>query len=104
MSTNKARLLFFLYFYKKCSQLVLALAPKRRHHEPMIVNSRMDKLNKIRQNIRLEENLWQAIDQMRTQRAGNVSRNTWITEAIHEKLSREQVQNPTQTVRSEPDV
>lgn len=62
------------------------------------------KPNKIRQNIRLEEALWQSIDQARTQRAGNVSRNTWITEAILEKLGREQAQSPKQSVRSKLNV
>ena len=31
-----------------------------------------------------------AIDMSRLRRAGSISRNTWITEAIAEKLAREQ--------------
>jgi hypothetical protein len=43
-----------------------------------------------RQSLRLEVKVWASIDRERGKRAGNVSRNTWITEAILEKLSREQ--------------
>lgn len=42
-----------------------------------------------RQNLRLKMELWEAIDIARSKRIGNVSRNTWITEAILEKLARE---------------
>jgi len=41
-------------------------------------------------SIRLAPNLWAAIDAVRSKRPGNVSRNTWITEAITEKLAAEQ--------------
>jgi len=34
--------------------------------------------------------MWEAIDDVRTKRPGVVSRNTWIAEAILEKLAREQ--------------
>ena len=43
-----------------------------------------------RQSLRLETQVWEKIDRIRTKRAGTVSRNTWITEAIIEKLTREQ--------------
>lgn len=46
--------------------------------------------DRIRQNIRLDYEVWKAIDCERERRAGNISRNTWITEAILEKLLREQ--------------
>jgi predicted HicB family RNase H-like nuclease len=44
---------------------------------------------RLRQNLRLDPEMWERIDLQRTQRAGNISRNTWITEAILEKLLRE---------------
>ena len=46
-----------------------------------------------RLNLRLAPALFRAIDAAREGRPGNVSRNTWITEAIQEKLSREAVAN-----------
>lgn len=39
-------------------------------------------------NLRLAPETFEAIDESRGQRAGNISRNTWITEAIEEKLAR----------------
>ncbi|KWN68479.1 hypothetical protein WT90_26125 [Burkholderia stagnalis] len=41
-----------------------------------------------RQSLRLDDATWAAIDAARSRRPGNVSRNTWITEAITEKLQR----------------
>jgi hypothetical protein len=43
-----------------------------------------------RQSLRLGPEVWTAIDTVRLRRAGSISRNTWITEAIAEKLVREQ--------------
>lgn len=43
-----------------------------------------------RLNVRLPQDILEAIDAVRARRAGNISRNTWITEAIREKLNREQ--------------
>jgi len=43
-----------------------------------------------RQSLRLDPEVWTAIDRARLRRAGSISRNTWITEAIAEKLAREQ--------------
>jgi predicted HicB family RNase H-like nuclease len=43
-----------------------------------------------RQSLRLDPEVWTAIDIARLRRAGSISRNTWITEAIAEKLAREQ--------------
>lgn len=40
-------------------------------------------------NLRLSGETFGAIDASRAARAGNVSRNTWIAEAIEEKLARE---------------
>jgi predicted HicB family RNase H-like nuclease len=41
-------------------------------------------------NLRLPTEVFDAIDQARLSRPGNISRNTWITEAIEEKLQRGQ--------------
>jgi hypothetical protein len=43
-----------------------------------------------RQSLRLDPEVWTAIDMARLRRAGSISRNTWITEAIAEKLARDQ--------------
>ena len=40
-------------------------------------------------NLRLPPETFGAIDASRGARAGTISRNTWITEAIEEKLTRE---------------
>lgn len=41
-------------------------------------------------NLRLSAETFDAIDAARGYRPGAVSRNTWITEAIQEKLAREE--------------
>jgi len=46
--------------------------------------------DKGRQSLRLDAQVWTAIDTARLRRTGSISRNTWITEAIAEKLTREQ--------------
>jgi len=45
--------------------------------------------SRSRTSIRLEPELWARIDRARAVRPGKVSRNTWITEAVREKLGRE---------------
>lgn len=40
-------------------------------------------------NLRLPAETFAAIDQSRSTRPGHVSRNTWLTEAVAEKLARE---------------
>lgn len=40
-------------------------------------------------NLRLPGSTFEVIDELRRTRPGNVSRNTWITEAIEEKLARD---------------
>ena len=42
-------------------------------------------------NLRLPAETFEAIDASRLARVGNVSRNTWITEAVEEKLARERL-------------
>lgn len=49
----------------------------------------LDPKEKDRINLRLSPEIFAAIDEARADRPGSVSRNTWITEAIQEKLSRE---------------
>jgi predicted HicB family RNase H-like nuclease len=43
-------------------------------------------------NLRLSPAMFEAIDDARSSRPGNVSRNTWIAEAIEQKLARDAVQ------------
>ena len=45
--------------------------------------------NRGRQSLRLEADIWVAIDEARARRPGNITRTTWITEAIMEKLQTE---------------
>jgi hypothetical protein len=40
-------------------------------------------------NLRLPAETFEAIDNCRGERPGAVSRNTWITEAVEEKLARD---------------
>lgn len=42
-----------------------------------------------RLNLRLSGEVFAAIDAARLARPGHVSRNTWLTEAVQEKLARE---------------
>jgi hypothetical protein len=46
-------------------------------------------LPRDRINHRLPAEVFGAIDSSRAARAGHVSRNTWLTEAVQEKLARE---------------
>lgn len=50
-------------------------------------------------NLRLSAETFIAIDQARLTRPGHVSRNTWLTEAVQEKLAREISQAPAQERR-----
>jgi predicted HicB family RNase H-like nuclease len=43
-------------------------------------------------NLRLPGETFEAIDAARSARPGNISRNTWITEAVEEKLARERAE------------
>jgi hypothetical protein len=56
-------------------------------------------IERPRQNLRLEPETWEQIDAYRGKRPGNVSRNTWITEAIREKLEREVSGQPVKESR-----
>lgn len=56
----------------------------------MIADSKPDTVSSLdRINLRLSAETFDAIDASRTARPGNISRNTWITEAVEEKLARE---------------
>lgn len=44
---------------------------------------------RTRQSLRLDPATWTAIDDARRRRSGKIARNTWIAEAITEKLQRE---------------
>ena len=48
-------------------------------------------------NLRLSADTFAAIDSQRADRPGNVSRNTWIAEAVQEKLAREPMAAASQT-------
>lgn len=50
--------------------------------------ARRDPIALERINLRLAPEVLEAIDAECSRRAGNVSRNTWITEAVTEKLAR----------------
>ena len=47
-------------------------------------------------NLRLSAATFVEIDEVCAARPGNVSRNTWITEAVQEKLAREQATSAPQ--------
>jgi hypothetical protein len=44
-------------------------------------------------NLRLPAETFEAIDVARGARPGNISRNTWINEAVEEKLARDRAEN-----------
>jgi hypothetical protein len=72
-----------------CSFLVLVFGAKTApNFEMSRLLKRID--DRVRQSLRLAPQLWAQIDTARASRAGSVSRNTWITEAILEKITREQ--------------
>jgi hypothetical protein len=54
---------------------------------PIRTSTKLD--DRGRQSLRLDPEVWTAIDMARLRRAGSISRNTWITEAIAVKLARE---------------
>ena len=64
--------------------------PRRRHNGAMLTDSKAATVRTLdRINLRLPAETFDAIDAARGARPGNISRNTWITEAIEEKLARE---------------
>ena len=70
------------------------MAPQRRQTGAMIAPRKTATIRSLdRINLRLPAATFDAIDQSRTARPGNVSRNTWITEAVEEKLARDRTEN-----------
>ena len=76
--------------YGKVSCLFLLLAPEWRLVRIMNATVTSKPENRARANLRLDASVWRAIDDARGQRAGYISRNTWVLEAVLEKLAREQ--------------
>lgn len=68
---------------------LLSLVPLWRHNGAMKdVSKDPCSIPLERINLRLDPEMLVAIDAERSRRAGNVSRNTWITEAVAERLER----------------
>lgn len=64
-------------------------APLWRHPGAMLPDSKPTNVRSLdRINLRLSADTFEAIDAARAARPGAISRNTWITEAIEEKLAR----------------
>lgn len=75
------------------------MAPKRRQLHRMLDSSKNQAIRPLdRLNFRLSPETFEAIDQARSARPGNVSRNTWIAEAIKEKLERDDFQIDDQVI------
>ena len=75
--------------YKRNKTETLDAAPLWRQFGAMITDSKIVNISTLdRINLRLLGKTFDAIDAARSERPGMVSRNTWITEAIHEKLAR----------------
>jgi hypothetical protein len=63
--------------------------PPRRQCGAMLPDSKTATIRSLdRINLRLPAETFEAIDTARASRPGNISRNTWITEAVEEKLAR----------------
>jgi len=75
---------------------LLDVAPRWRHFGSMSDSTFPTVRSLDRINLRLAGETFSAIDAACAARPGNVSRNTWIAEAIEEKLSRENsISTPT---------
>jgi hypothetical protein len=62
----------------------------RRQSGAMLPDSKTTTIRTLdRINVRLPAETFEAIDAARVVRPGNISRNTWITEAVEEKLARD---------------
>ena len=78
-----------LRIYATCAIKFLALSQDGATMAPMKADhkdSRSSALERI--NLRLSPEVLEAIDAECSRRAGSVSRNTWITEAVTERLAR----------------
>lgn len=67
----------------------LLLAPRWRHDDSMTQPARTSS-DRSCATLRLDQGIGARIDRARIRRPGNISRNTWITEAILEKLERDE--------------
>lgn len=75
---------------KNKRETTLDAAAVWRHPGAMLADSKTPSVRTLdRINLRLSAETFEAIDASRVQRPGNISRNTWITEAIQEKLARD---------------
>jgi hypothetical protein len=63
---------------------MLIMVPKWRHNTFVAVSVSGER---GRQSLRLDSTFWRAIDKVRSDSPGNISRNAWITEAILDKLA-----------------
>lgn len=72
-----------MLIYTLCDAIV---APLWRNEYVLIMNKKNET---ARISLRLPRECFNAIDRLRLVRAGNISRNTWIAEAITEKLEKE---------------
>ena len=70
-------------------QMYLILAPPWRHSDSMTQPARTSS-DRSCATLRLDQGIGARIDRARMRRPGNISRNTWITEAILEKLERDE--------------
>jgi hypothetical protein len=71
--------------------------PGRRQSGAMHPDSKATTVGSLdRINLRLPAETFDAIDACRAQRTGVVSRNTWLTEAVEEKLARERANDVPQ--------
>lgn len=69
---------------------IIDVAPQRRQSGAMRADSKAVPVRDLgRFTLRLPDETLAAIDRLCADRPGAVSRNTWITEAIEEKLSRD---------------
>lgn len=65
------------------------MAPRRRQRGAMSDSASGNVRDFDRLNLRLPAATFAAIDRAIASRAGHVSRNTWLTEAVAEKLARD---------------
>ena len=68
--------------------------PAKRQCGAMLPDSKTAAIRSLeRINLGLPPETFEAIDAARAVRPGNISRNTWITEAVEEKLARDRTEN-----------
>ncbi len=80
-------------------ETLLDADPGRRQSGAMTSDSKATTVGSLdRINLRLPAETFDAIDACRAQRMGVVSRNTWITEAVAEKLARERANDVPQVI------